>query len=211
MDNLASLRYANRCNLQPEHGIVRIMIEQKRDSGREHGRFPSAGNRNTSVRLTRETIAAGDPSRASQWAVRAAFFFVFVVNVQCAVSFILWPASFAPAYELSGVAGEAAVRGMGIAFLMWNATYPASFASPWRFRVVAIIVVVQQCIGLVGESVLLAGLPAGHEVLVSGIRAFIMFDALGLVVMSAALVAMFVSARRSLRASGRGERRGRRA
>lgn len=55
--------------------------------------------------------------------------------------------------------GAAAVQGLGIAFLMWNATYPAVIASPLRFRAVAVIVLVQQAIGLAGESWLRFGCP----------------------------------------------------
>lgn len=118
--------------------------------------------------------------------VRIAFAIVFVVNVQCAVSFVLQPGAYAPAYELSGTAGAVAVQGLGIAFLMWNATYPAVIASPLRFRAVAVIVLVQQAIGLAGESWLRFGLPAGHAALSASIERFILFDAAGLVLMAAA-------------------------
>lgn len=124
--------------------------------------------------------------RAAAWGVRVAFAFVFAVNVQCAVSFVLWPDAFAPAYELTGAPGAAAVQGIGIAFLMWNATYPAVIASPQRFRALAVVVLVQQVIGLVGETWVRASLPAGHAVLSVNIERFIAFDAFGLVVMAAA-------------------------
>lgn len=117
---------------------------------------------------------------------RIAVAIVFVLNVQCALQFAFWPASFAGAYELSGVAGEAAVRGLGVAFLMWNATYPAVIASPRRFRALYVVVLVQQAIGLVGESAILLGLPAGHDVLAASILRFIAFDAAGLIVVAAA-------------------------
>ena len=111
---------------------------------------------------------------------------MFALNVQCALQFVLWPEAFAGAYELSGVAGEAAVRGLGVAFLMWNATYPAVIASPRRFRALYVVVLVQQAIGLVGETAILLGLPGGHEVLAASILRFIAFDAVGLVLMAAA-------------------------
>ena len=69
---------------------------------------------------------------------------------------------------------------------MWNATYPAVIASPLRFRAVAVIVLVQQAIGLAGESWLRFGLPAGHAALSASIERFILFDAAGLVLMAAA-------------------------
>ena len=127
---------------------------------------------------------------------RIAVAIVFVLNVQCALQFVFWPASFAGAYELSGVAGEAAVRGLGVAFLMWNATYPAVIASPRRFRALYVVVLVQQAIGLVGESAILLGLPAGHDVLAASILRFIAFDAAGLIAMAAAFAWLAFNARR---------------
>lgn len=121
-------------------------------------------------------------------AARIAVALVFALNVQCALQFVLWPASFAGAYELSGVAGEAAVRGLGVAFLMWNATHPAVIASPRRFRSLYVVVIAQQTIGLIGESAILLSLPTGHEILAESIQRFIAFDATGLVIMVAAFV-----------------------
>ena len=80
--------------------------------------------------------------RRAAWLARAAFLLVFAINVQCAASFVLWPDVYAPSFEVAGVPGAAAVQGLGIAFLMWNATYPAVIASPLRFRAVAVIVLV---------------------------------------------------------------------
>lgn len=127
--------------------------------------------------------------------VRIAFALVFAVNVQCAFSFVVWPQDFAAAYELSGIAGEAAVRGLGIAFLMWNATYPAYIAAPQRFSVLGWVILAQQAIGLVGETALLLGLPAGHELLAASVTRFIAFDAAGLVIMAIAFAALQVSSR----------------
>lgn len=126
------------------------------------------------------------PAIAARIAVAA----VFALNVQCALQFVLQPQAHAGAYELSGVAGQAAVRGLGVAFLMWNATYPAVIASPRRFRALFAVVLAQQAIGLAGESFILWGLPAGHEVLAGSILRFIAFDAAGLVLMGAAFLAL---------------------
>lgn len=126
-------------------------------------------------------------ARAAFMAMRIAFAAVFAINVQCAVSFIVWPASFTGAYELLGAAGEAAVRGMGVAFLMWNATYPLVIANPARYRALAFVVVVQQVVGLAGESFVLAMLPAGHDALAASIMRFIAFDAAGLVALACTL------------------------
>lgn len=131
------------------------------------------------------------------WLVRVAFAAVFAVNVWCAISFITVPADYAGAYELGGVAGEAAVRGLGIAFLMWNATYPAFIVSPFRFRVLGWVVLAQQAIGLIGESLMLAALPSGHEVLASSILRFIAFDGAGLVLMTATFALLLVATRQN--------------
>ena len=121
--------------------------------------------------------------RSAIWAIRIAFALVLAVNVQCALQFAFTPGDFAAAYELEGVPGEAAVRGLGIAFLMWNATYPAFIAAPRRFPVLGWVILAQQAIGLVGESALLFGLPAGHDMLAESVTRFIAFDAAGLAIM----------------------------
>ena len=133
--------------------------------------------------------------RAGAWAVRIAYALVFAVNVQCAVSFVLWPDAYAPAYELAGTAGAVAVQGLGVAFLMWNATYPAVIASPRRFRALAVVVLVQQAIGLVGESWIRSTLPNGHAALAASIDRFVAFDAAGLVLMAAALGVYFLASK----------------
>lgn len=143
-------------------------------------------------------------ARVALWTVRIAFCAVFLVNVQCAASFILWPGSFAGAYELSGVAGEAAVRGMGVTFLMWNATYPLVIWRPSRYRALAGVVVAQQAIGLFGESLVLATLPAGHDALAASILRFIVFDGAGLVLMAAALAWLCVTMGRVRRGAEKG-------
>lgn len=131
--------------------------------------------------------------RVATWAVRLAFAIVFVVNVQCALGFIVDPGSYVGSYELSGVEGEVAVQGLGVAFLMWNVTYPAVIVNPRRFRALGVVVLIQQVVGLVGESWILATLPEGHEVLAGGIQLFINFDAFGLVIMVLSFVWMLAA------------------
>ena len=135
----------------------------------------------------RGNMARTEPHRSPRAAViatRVAFALVFAINVQCALSFVMWPDAYAASYELSGVPGAAAVQGLGVAFLMWNATYPAVIVSPRRFRALGVVVIVQQFVGLVGETWILATLPAGHALLSASIERFIAFDALGLVLMA---------------------------
>ncbi len=109
---------------------------------------------------------------------------VFCWNVLCALQFAAAPEAFAGAYQLEGAAGAAAVRGMGVAFLMWNATYPLFLWQPDRFKALGWIIVAQQVIGLVGECAIFASLPnAGYEMLGASILRFAAFDGAGLILM----------------------------
>ena len=144
--------------------------------------------------------------RVATWAVRLAFAIVFVVNVQCALGFIVDPGSYVGSYELSGVEGKVAVQGLGVAFLMWNVTYPAVIVNPRRFRALGVVVLIQQVVGLVGESWILATLPEGHEVLASGIQLFINFDAFGLVIMVLSFVWMLAAERGAAKRAERAAR-----
>jgi hypothetical protein len=102
-------------------------------------------------------------------------------NIQCAVVFLLWPDRFAPGFELSGVPGEAAVRGMGVLFLMWNVPYAVALWHPLRYRISLYEAAAMQALGLLGESILYFSLPVGFTALRSSISRFILFDALGLI------------------------------
>lgn len=130
------------------------------------------------------------------WAARVGFGLVFLLNVQCAVEFIISPEAFLEAYELTGIGGETAIRGLGIAFLMWNVTYPLFIVAPDRFPYLSWIIVAQQLIGLIGESLLRFHLPAGHGLLAQSIDRFIGFDGLGLVVLLGCSIALAVALRK---------------
>ena len=119
------------------------------------------------------------------WITRLLVLAVFAVNVYCALAFIIFPEKYLFAYELTGTAGAAAIQGIGVAFLMWNVTYPPVIVHPDRFRMLFIIVLVQQIVGLVGEVFILLTLPEGHGVLAGNIMRFIAFDAGGLVLLFA--------------------------
>lgn len=142
--------------------------------------------------------------RLARWVARIAVAAVFAINVQCALAFVLAPERYAAGFELGGVPGIAAVRGLGIAFVMWNATYPLVIWQPDRYRTLFAVVLAQQAIGLIGETWLLSTLPAGHDALAASITRFIAFDGAGLLVMAAAYVLLVRRAR-----SGRPGRRGR--
>ena len=130
--------------------------------------------------------------------VRVVFAAVFAVNVQCALSFVAAPEQFVSGFMLGGTGqvGEAAVRGLGVAFLMWNATYPAFIVAPGRFSVLGWVILVQQLIGLGGESGLYCALGPGHEVLQASILRFIAFDGVGLVLMAVAFAWFSVVSRK---------------
>ncbi len=119
------------------------------------------------------------------WLARIAVAVVFAVNVQCAVGFITNPGAFAGAYELSGDVGNYALQGLGIAFLMWNVTYPLVIVNPVRYRVLFGVVLVQQVVGLAGERYVLGQLASAHAALADSIGRFISFDAFGLIIMGA--------------------------
>ncbi len=113
---------------------------------------------------------------------------VFILNIQCALLFIGFPERYAPAYELTGVAGAAAVRGMGILFLMWNVPYAFALWHPLRFRAALFQALIMQSIGWIGESSLHATLPDGHPILAASILRFIEFDGAGVALLLLALI-----------------------
>ncbi len=108
-------------------------------------------------------------------------------NVQCALLFIIDPAAYVASFELSGVAGVAMVRAMGILFLMWNVPYFVALLDPVKHRVSLFEAVAMQAIGLCGETILLLALPAGHPALQASALRFILFDGGGLVLLVMAL------------------------
>jgi hypothetical protein len=121
--------------------------------------------------------------RTTLWLARLALVVVFFLNVSCALDFIARPAAYAPSFEVRGVGGEVLVRGIGILFLMWNATYPLTIWDPRRYRWLFLIVIIQQAIGLTGETWMLLTLPPGHASLASAGWRFVAFDGGGLVAM----------------------------
>ena len=126
--------------------------------------------------------------RGRIWAARILIAVVFFINVMCAVQFIVQPADFAPAYQLTGAAAIPVTQSIDICFLMWNATYPPAIVHPERYRVLFIVMLAQQTIGLIGESLLLASLGPGLEQLASSILRFVAFDGGGLVLLAIAFV-----------------------
>jgi hypothetical protein len=131
--------------------------------------------------------------RAAAWFARLALSVVFFFNTTCAVAFIRRPEAYAPSFEVSGTAGAALVRGMGLLFLMWNVTYPLAIWNPQGHRWLFAIILLQQAIGVIGETWMVLTLPPGHETLAaSGLR-FIAFDAGGLIAMGVAFALLQIS------------------
>ncbi len=96
---------------------------------------------------------------------------------------MLSPVSFMRAYELSGAAGEAAVRGVGVLFLMWSVPYLFALWHPLRYKLTLTCAVLMQAIGLIGESYILSTLSAEHGILRASILRFIAFDGAGLLLL----------------------------
>lgn len=119
---------------------------------------------------------------------------VFCWNVLCAMQFVTNPLGYAPAYGLPATEESAAmVAGLGVAFLMWNATYPAVIANPRRFQALYVVVLAQQAIGFVGETFIwlhLAQAGLGDGLMSAGILRFMAFDGAGLALMLAAFIAL---------------------
>ena len=126
------------------------------------------------------------PNRTREWVARVLVALVFFVNVQCALQFVLWPGAYTAAYQLEGASAEAIVQSFGICFLMWNATYPPVIAHPGKHRVLFTVVLAQQLIGLFGETLLYFSLGSELAMLASSVLRFIIFDALGLVLLACA-------------------------
>jgi len=111
---------------------------------------------------------------------------VFLVNLQCALAFLIWPGRYTSAFELTGALGEAMLRGVGVLFVMWNVPYAVGLWNPTRHRLSLYEALAMQAIGLLGEMAIYASLHAVHIVARASIARFIAFDALGLLALVAA-------------------------
>ncbi len=120
------------------------------------------------------------------WLCRSAVGFVLAMNIACALSFIFEPEAYSAAFEITGVPGKVVVQGFGILFVMWNVTYPPVLAHPNAQRTLFVIILIQQAIGVVGETWIWLELPPGHSSLyATGLR-FIVFDGIGFLLMGVA-------------------------
>jgi hypothetical protein len=64
---------------------------------------------------------------------------------------------------------------------MWNVPYVVAVINPVKYRISLYEAIAMQCIGLVGESLILWGIPQKHIVLRASIWRFIFFDGAGLI------------------------------
>ncbi len=123
------------------------------------------------------------PATVRLWLGRLLIGTVLLWNVQCALAFLVAPATYTPGFDLRGPAGEAMVRGMGVLFLMWNVPYAVALWHPVRRRVSLYEAVAMQTIGLLGESLILWSLRGAHPVAAGSVVRFIAFDGAGLILL----------------------------
>lgn len=112
---------------------------------------------------------------------------VLVINLNCALVFILQADLYAPAFELTGLPGQTAIRSVGILFVMWNIPYIFALIDPRVHRASLLSAWLMQLTGVVGESWLFLTIPELPVARVSILR-FVIFDAVGLLFLVAAYV-----------------------
>jgi hypothetical protein len=120
------------------------------------------------------------------WLARVLIAVVTVWNLQAAVVFMLWPQVYAPGFMLTGVPGEAAIRGVGVLFLMWNIPYLVAVWHPLRNRLALQLAVAMQITGVVSEILIYMTLPGDYAVLRASILRFTAFDLAGALLLAAA-------------------------
>lgn len=134
--------------------------------------------------------------RGPVWFTRIAALVVLAWNLQLILGLIFEPVLFGGPLELSGSVGVAAARGLGVALLMWNVTYPWVIVDPIRYRPVHVIMLVQQVIGIVGESWIWADVHATHALLATNVERFLCFDVSGLILLGVSFIVLGRALRR---------------
>jgi hypothetical protein len=131
-------------------------------------------------------------AQAALWLARVVVLTVCVWNLTAAVPFVLNPANYTRSFEVAdcGVGGEVLVRGLGIAFLMWQVPFLPVIWHPGRQRILFLCLLGMQVLGLVGESVMMAALRGEHAPLRATGWRFILFDGAGLLLMGLAYRAL---------------------
>ncbi len=138
-------------------------------------------------------------SKSVVWISRILIAAVTVMNVQAAFQFMLTPQNYAYGFEMTGAAGEAMLRGMGLLFLMWNIPYMFAAYHPVRHFISVVEAVIMQFIGVTGETLILLGMPEGHPLIEASVKRFIIFDGSGLVFLAVAMLLVLSTRVRSKR------------
>lgn len=120
------------------------------------------------------------------WAIRILVGLVTGWNLQAALLFIVKPEAYVSGFELGGLPGETALRGVGVLFLMWIVPYFVAIWNPIRYRLALNIALAMQLIGVIGEAWILLGLPADHATLLTSLLRFIAFDGFGVLLLALA-------------------------
>jgi hypothetical protein len=115
------------------------------------------------------------------WVARLLIAVVVAWNLECALVFLLNPGSYAPAFELTGIPGLAAVRGFAVLFVMWNIPYLVAVWNPQRHRLSLWEALAMQVVGVIGESLILISIPLEYSTLHASLLRFIAFDASGVI------------------------------
>ena len=121
------------------------------------------------------------------WLARLLILTVIAWNLQAAFVFLASPGTFVPGFELNGLPGEAAIRGMAVLFLMWNIPYGVALWHPVRQRVSLYEATAMQAIGVLGETLIWLSLLPAHSTLQASLLRFIAFDGAGLALLSLAV------------------------
>jgi hypothetical protein len=122
------------------------------------------------------------------WAARLLIFVVVGWNLECALVFLLDPGVYAPGFELTGIPGQAAVRGFAILFVMWTIPYLVALWDPRRYCLSLWEALAMQVVGVIGESLILFTIPAAHAILHASLLRFIIFDAAGVAALIGAVL-----------------------
>lgn len=108
-------------------------------------------------------------------------------NLLCAIQFILFAQDYASSFDLlPDVTGRAVIQSIGILFMMWNIPYFFAFLHPYKWYIALISATLMQLTGLVGEIWIKSQLQHPQN-MVSSIQRFIIFDAIGLILLVSAV------------------------
>lgn len=124
------------------------------------------------------------------WLIRLLISVVAFWNFQCAFRFYFSPYGFVSSFDLPVDSGPMVIRSLGLLFAMWTVPYGFAILRPIQWRVCLWAAVIQQALGVIGESWLLTTIPTDLVQTHSSIIRFIWFDAAGLVLL---LLALFIS------------------